>query len=349
MNGLQRISHKLFPGLFKRSALRALESGHRDTLRRPYTRKIGKTDAEFGTLEGIYFPLQYLLDMFSFIRQNAEFLNVLTYEDLGIQDGHGYKSNFEAEYLAWTAHVAAVPAAYQKAHILLQYDIDRAPERLHALLAAPEHDKVPANVMIFNERVDRWRLQSIGEVATTPYALDRDLLLRRQKEGFVIGYHTNAYELAGHNVDKALEIFDRDMTTLSQAYGTRFFSAHGGVPDAEGNNNNTLPYHPDWIDRAVWVHNGHNLRFDGVFSDGGHNSPKRDPKKRDLRRFFETMQPGKRYRILLHPQYYGIDYGVSKRFVGTPWYDDLIGQALKNPKQSTWSNVRLPFKADGQL
>lgn len=287
--------------------------------------------------------------MFEFIKAHPAHFSILTYAHLDVENGRDHASGYLQEYKTWHQRVAADPHARKQAHILFQYDIDGQTKRADALLAAPEHDKVPANVMIFNERVDRWRLQSIGEVATTPYALDRDLLLRRQKEGFVIGYHTNAYELAGHNVDKALEIFDRDMTTLSQAYGTRFFSAHGGVPDAEGNNNNTLPYHPDWIDRAVWVHNGHNLRFDGVFSDGGHNSPKRDPKKRDLRRFFETMQPGKRYRILLHPQYYGIDYGVSKRFVGTPWYDDLIGQALKNPKQSTWSNVRLPFKADGQL
>jgi len=310
----------------------------------PVVRMIGKTDAEYDAQGGVYFPLRYLTDMMRFISQNSDCLQVLTYQDLDVRDGHEHANNYHAEYLAWNARVAADPVANCKAHVLLQYDIDRSTDLMHALLASPEHDKVPANIMLFNERVDRWRLRSSGELCTTEYPLDEALLRRRQSEGFVIGYHTNAYELGGHDTDRALEIFDRDMTAMSEKYGTRFFSAHGGVPDAKGKNNNALPYHPDWIDRSIWVHNGVNLRFDGVFSDGGHNSPKRDPKNRDLRQFFETLQPGKRYRMLLHPQYYGDDYGVSRRFLGTPWYDDMIRTAQQQPERSLWENVKLNIK-----
>ena len=294
--------------------------------------------------KGAYFPLRYLTDMFKFIDAHRRQLSVFTYDDMDLKDGRDHATSYKSEYDAWHQRIAADPQASEKAHLLFQYDIDRSTNCMHALLSAPEHDTVPANVMLFNERVDRWRLQSLGELGTTEYPLNDDLLRRRQSEGFVIGYHTNAYELGGHDTARALEVFDRDMTAMSEKYGVRFFSAHGGVPDANGKNNNTLPYHPDWIDRSVWVHNGINLRFDGVFSDGGHNSPKRDPAGRDLRRFFETMRPGKRYRMLLHPQYYGDDFGVSKRFVGTPWYDDMIRTARQQPDRSLWENVKLNIR-----
>ena len=290
---------------------------------------------------GAYFPLTYLTDMFKFIGAHSDQLSVFTYDDMDLPDGRDHASGYQTEYQAWHKRIAADPSARKKAHLLFQYDIDARTERMHSLIDAPEHDSVPVNIMLFNERVDRYRLRTSGELGTTEYPLDEELLRRRQGEGFVIGYHTNAYELGGHNTERALEVFDRDMTAMSRAYGTRFFSAHGGVPDAQGKNNNTLPYHPDWIDRSVWVHNGINLRFDGVFSDGGHNSPKRDPQNRDLRQFFETLQPDKRYRILLHPQYYGTDYGVSKRFIGTPWYDDMIRAARQKPERSLWENVKL--------
>ena len=293
---------------------------------------------------GAYFPLNYLTDMFKFIDANSDKLSVFTYEDMHISGGQDNASGYQAEFKAWHQRIAADPTASKKAHLLIQYDIDARTDRMHSLIASPEHDKVPANIMLFNERVDRKRLKTTGELCTTEYPLDEALLRRRQSEGFVIGYHTNAYELGGHDTDRALEIFDRDMTAMSEKYGTRFFSAHGGVPDAKGKNNNALPYHPDWIDRSIWVHNGVNLRFDGVFSDGGHNSPKRDPKNRDLRQFFETLQPGKRYRMLLHPQYYGDDYGVSRRFLGTPWYDDMIRTAQQQPERSLWENVKLNIK-----
>lgn len=290
---------------------------------------------------GAYFPLQFLTDMFEFINKNHASLNVFTYNQLNIIDGRDYATGYQKEYDSWQRKIAAHHELRNKAHLLIQYDIDSRVERSNALLENSAHDGIPANIMIFWKRVDRWRLQATGEVVTTEYAIDQALLRRRQGEGFVIGYHNNAYELAGHDASRALEIFNRDMTAMSEAYGTRFFSAHGGVPDAKGNNNNTMPYHPDWIDRAIWVHNGVNLRFDGAFSDGGHNSAKRNPENRDLRRFFETMQPGKRYRILLHPQYYGSDYGVSKRFAGTPWYDEMMHTIQENPGQSLWHNVKL--------
>jgi len=303
----------------------------------------GLVDADVSPTSGAYFPLTYLTDMFKFIDAHSDRLSIMTYNDLAGDSFTDYAQNYATEFKAWNDKIKSDPDASKKAHLLFQYDIDNRTERMADLLSHPAHDSVPANIMLFNERIDRRRFKNTGVVATTDYDIHADLLRKRQAEGFVIGYHCNAYELAGHDTDKAMEIFDRDMTRFQTDFGSRVFSAHGGVPDAKGKNNNGLPYHPDWIGKAIWVHNGVNLRFHGVFSDGGHNSPKRDPQGRDIRDFFETLQPGKRYRMLLHPQYYGVDYGVSKRFAGTPWYDRMIWQSRKEPHRSLWDDVTLRF------
>ena len=70
-----------------------------------------------------------------------------------------------------------------------------------------------------------------------------------------------------------------------------------------------------------WVHNGMSPYFDGNYSDGGINSMKRDPAKRDLRDFVKTLKRGRRYRILTHPQYYHSPCGRSPRLSGTGWYE----------------------------
>lgn len=303
----------------------------------------GATDQDLSGKSGSYFPRRYLTDMFRFIEANNDKLSVNTYEDLEFPTLEDARLNYPSEYSHWTKKVKADPAKARKAHIFLQYDIDSRPERLHGLLKEETHTAVPANIMIFNRRIDRRHLKNTGVVRTTQYDLDEALLKSSQKRGFVIGYHTNAYELAGFDVERALKVFDEDMTALNTRFGVRFFSAHGGVPDQDGRNNNGLPYHPAWRKKAIWVHNGISLRFAGSFSDGGHNSPARDPEGRDLRRLFEKMEPGRRYRILLHPQYYDIDFNISERFTGTAWYDDILAQHQRNPSDSLWKNVTLAF------
>ena len=58
-----------------------------------------------------------------------------------------------------------------------------------------EHELgIPSNVMIFRHRVDRAILKTTGQLALTDYPLDIARLQQLESEGFVIGYHTNAYE-----------------------------------------------------------------------------------------------------------------------------------------------------------
>jgi len=298
-------------------------------------------DACLSPRAGAYFPRRYLTDFFQFIEQHKADIGVITYADLPWGNDWSFAGGYRKERRAWEAQLASGKRDPNKAYVLLQYDVDSFPRRTLGLLREPTQLAVPANVMIFNKRVDRRRLQSTGELAYTDYRLNDTRLNRLCGKGFVVGYHMNAYEQALFDTDLALEIFDRDVRELSERFNIEFFSAHGGVPGPDGKNNRHLPFHRSWQHKLRWVHNGHSPRFDAQFSDGGHNSPTLDPAARDLRDFVRTFRPGERYRILLHPQYYSNRPQQSRRYGGTPWYDDLLGKASDEPLESLWKDVRL--------
>lgn len=286
-----------------------------------------------------YFPRRYLTEFFDFLKHHETIFEVLTYADFPWGDDCDYERNYPNEWKRWKRQLASGERDPNKIYVVLQYDVDSRPDRTMALLREPSHRCAPANIMIFNRRVDRKRLKTSGELALTDYDLDADLLQRLEAEGFVVGYHCNAYERADFDEAHALDIFDEDVRALSQQYKIRFFSAHGGVPDSEGRNNRHLPFPAAWVDKLKWVHNGHAVQFNGHYSDGGHNSARIDPSHRDLRSFVSRMRPGGRYGVLLHPQYYGEDPRVSPRYGGTPWYDNLIRASRGSDSGSLWEDV----------
>ena len=99
-----------------------------------------------------------------------------------------------------------------------------------------------------------------------------------------------------------------------------------------------MKFGSDLFDTVRWVHNKWGPRFDGVYSDGGLGMPRYNV-ERDLRKFVKTWKPGNRYRILLHPQYYGADHqakGVNGAdLTGVDWYEDLV--AIYADGGSAWS------------
>lgn len=289
---------------------------------------------------GAYFPRRYITDFFRFIESHAADISVITYDDLPWGNDWNFAGGYPQERMAWDAQLASGERDPNKAYLLLQYDVDSFPERSMELLREPMHAVCPSNIMIFNKRIDRQRLKSTGKLAYTDYDLNDDLLRTLCKKGFVVGYHMNVHEQALFDIDAALQIFDRDVRELSKRFPIEFFSAHGGVPDPNGRNNKDMPFHPEYQKKLRWVHNGHSLRFDGQFSDGGHNSPKHDPAVRDVRDFVRRFKPGKRYRVLLHPQYYSHNPVLSERYSGTPWYDELMRQGV-SPSESLWRDVKL--------
>ena len=298
-------------------------------------------DAVLSPRAGAYFPRRYVTDFFRFLQKHETDLEVLTYADLPWGDDWDFAGGYPAERKAWEAQLASGERDPNKAYILLQYDADSFPERSMELLREPTQALCPANVMIFNKRIDRRRLKLTGELAYTDYDLDDGLLDSLCRQHFVVGYHMNVHEQALFDMDRALKIFDQDVRELSERFPIKFFSAHGGVPGPDGRNNNGIPFHSDWQKKLRWVHNGHSPKFHSQFSDGGHNSPKLDPANRDLRDFVRKFKPGNRYRILLHPQYYSDTPLPSERYSGTAWYDEMMHESVATPTESLWKHVKL--------
>lgn len=297
-------------------------------------------DGQLGPRSGAYFPRRLLTDFFDFALQSPDF-EFITYDDLAWGTDIDHENGYPAERKRWQEQLSSGERDPDKAYILLQYDVDSRPERTLSLLREPSHACVPANVMIFNLRVDRRALKNTGKLGFTDYAIDHAYLKECQNRGCVIGYHTNAYEQSEFDENRALDIFDRDAAALAETFDLKYFSAHGGVAGPNGKNNRDLPFHPKWRQRLKWVHNGCSPHFDRHFSDGGHNSPKRDPLDRDIRDFVRTIRPGDRCRMLLHPQYYDSNPVMSPRFRDTDWYRKLLEAHRSGTKDSLWNDVKL--------
>jgi hypothetical protein len=295
---------------------------------------------EEATKKAGYFPRRFLTDFLKFISDHCADIGVLTYASLPWGDDRDYEGSYPEEFARWVAGLQAGEFDRRKAHVLIQYDVDSRPERTMALLASPEHSGVPSNMMIFNRCIDRVALKNDDILKVKDYRIDYQLLTRLENEGSVIGYHSNAVERAHFDLERALAIFFEDVEELSARFNVRFFSAHGGVVGPKGEKNRSLEIPRDRRRDLKWVHNGVSPRFKATFSDGGHHRTNISPAERDLRDFVRRFQPGQRYRILIHPQYYDLHPRVSMRFSGTVWYDELLVRAATDTT-SLWSDVRL--------
>lgn len=298
------------------------------------------SDDQFRTT-GRYFPFSYLEGFLSFLRRHRHTIELITYDDLALHTDADYTTHYAHEYKTWKARVASGELDPNKIYVLLQHDVDRDPDRTHAALLREEELQLPSNVMIFNRKIERSILRSEGRIEYTPYDIDYHQLQRLRDVGFVIGYHTNAVERALFDFDRAKDIFEEDIEQLSQHFPIRYFSPHGGVRDSEGRSNAHI-YPPDRLMAHLrWVQNRFTVRFAATFSDGAIAGVNRDPAGRDLRRFVENWQPGNRYRVLLHPQYYDERFAESTMLSQAQWYVDLCARARQEPHYDPWHTVQL--------
>lgn len=289
-----------------------------------------------------YFPFEYFAHFLEFLRARDDIFEFITYNDLPWGDDFDSVNSFPQEHKNWKKQLKSGKRDSRKIYVLLQHDVDSVPERTMDILREEQRLGIRSNVMIFRRRVNRRHLQNTGEILYTEYALDYDYLRRLQDEsGFVIAYHCNAYDQSAFDMDKAVSIFEEDVESLRQHLDIQYFSPHGGARGPSGTINTDVPI-PRSLQRNLrWVCNTRTVRFDGHYSDGGVNSPKRDPKERDLRDFVSGWKPGRRYRILLHPQYYHTPCQPSPRLTGTRWYDELLEFYASGKPGTGWDDVQL--------
>lgn len=288
--------------------------------------------------EAAYIPLGYYADFLKFLNANRNRIQVITYSDLDWSGDFNHTRGYPEEKRAWEQGLRDGRWDSDKIYVLLQHDVDTRPERTEQMLEIEEKLNIPSNVMIFTQRVNRRHLQATGELLFTEYDLDYAFLKRLEHSGFEIAYHSNAHEKAHFDMARAQEVLRKDVMALREHFDIRFFSAHGGTPSPDGKNNRDVPLPDDLGSWLRWVHNGASPYFTKSYSDGGINSPKRDPSKRDLRDFVREWRPGGRYRVITHPQYYNDPCNISPRLQGTPWYDE-VRQIYNTEKSSAWVGV----------
>jgi len=274
--------------------------------------------------QGGYFPLEYYVEFIQYLKNNKK-IEIITYDDMAWAESANGKTVYETEKYNWEKKLESGERDPKKIYVLLQHDVDSRPERSMRLIQEEIAVGVRSNVMIFARRHNRKELKNNWVLQYTDYNLDSELLKRAEKEfGFVIGYHCNAYEQALYNLNNAQQRMIDDVKVLRKEYDIKFWSAHGGVAGPENiNNNKMIP--PDVINAStIWVHNGSSPFFDGNYSDGGLNNKKRDPRNRNISDFVTTWKPGKRYRILTHPQYFSSPPQYNEWLATADWYKEIF-------------------------
>jgi hypothetical protein len=286
-------------------------------------------------------PFEYIVGFLKFLKRNNDIIEVITYDDLPWEDDYNYKNQYAKEFENWNQQLACGKRDKQKIYVLLQQDIDSDPARSMEVMKEQAELGIPSTFMLFADRVDRQKI-SEGIVEFTDYPLDFPKMQHLETErGFIFGYHSNAFEKGLFNRQKALEIFADDVKRLQQHFRVNYFSAHGGARGLNGEINRDLDIPSSLLNEIRWVHNGGSPIFASSYSDGGYGSPLYGLRDRDLRSFVATWKPGKRYRILIHPQYYATPWKPAEFYVGQVWYDEILNHTRMNPGSSVWEEFKL--------
>lgn len=176
--------------------------------------------------------------------------------------------------------------------LILQHDADRWPELTIRMMELEMQFGLRSSNFFFVHHANE------GEI----YELHLDRLRELEAMGFEIGYHQNAYERAGYNYKKALELVEKDVEWLGRHFKLRSFVPHGGRPGISGRNNLDLG-HAGALKSLFWAYNGRCMLKDFTWSDGGISF--RNPG--DPRAFVRSLPNGARAMMLMHPQYYGTE------------------------------------------
>lgn len=181
--------------------------------------------------------------------------------------------------------------------VILQHDADRQPYKTLDMMHLEETWGVRSSNYFFFER-------HVWDDDLEPYELDVAELQRLEAIGFEVGYHLNAYELAGYHLAKARELIRRDVEWFRMRFDLQTFVPHGGRAGPGNVNNDSIPYEGPLLD-LVWAYNGRGrfgFRKDVMWSDGGMHTR---VGLEDPRQLAAEARPGQRLVFLMHPQYYG--------------------------------------------
>lgn len=284
------------------------------------------------------FPSTYLDSLYRHLRtQRVEFL---THEQLcfdfdrEIRTEEELKEFFAEEWQTFRKE----RLSKELFHLLILHDSDSGPRETEKVCELEAELGLTSTTSVFASGFKN------GEIE--PYPIDYAKLARLQDEaGICFSYHCDALVQGGFDIEKAAEIFEKDIRFLeSQGLQIRCFSPHGGVrgPNGEVNNSVFRLAHTDR--RLIWTHN----RFAPAgarYSDGAlaNRLVKADPRL-DLRQFLvERCKTGARGFMLLHPQYYyETDASKAEPFFGdNPWLREIWEHHDAGKMAEYWKPVQI--------
>jgi hypothetical protein len=202
----------------------------------------------------------------------------------------------------------------QPLQAILQHDADRQPYKTVEMLERERRLGVRSSAYFFYER-------HVWDDDYEPYLVDVPALQALERDGFEIGYHLNAYELAGYDDTAVDALVERDLRWFAERFNLRSFVPHGGVSGPGGRNNFNVPRRGT-LQRLMWAYDRRGVLVDGRWSDGyAWTQPLPDP------RVLARQAPdGARLHILMHPQYYGTELSpiwLDRPIATQRWWRDL--------------------------
>lgn len=270
------------------------------------------------------FPLKWYETFLEKLRDRN--IQVVTYADLFEHcNDWDYESCYQLEFSNWHKKVRNPSYTY----LLLQHDVDFVPAFTKRMVALEASYGFRSNIFLFNELYDV--VPDDSPYDDTPYDVDHAFFQDAQDNGFVIGYHQNALARAGANLNKAVDRFQQDVELLGKYYKLKYFCPHGGSGheiDGKLYHNYDISIPEKFKDQLRWVYNRYALRFTGRYSDGGLRriTDIQRLEKLDLvDGFLQSMQPGKRYFALIHPQLWGYNVNMqyNPQLAKQSWYQKV--------------------------
>ena len=268
------------------------------------------------------FPLGWYREFLEVIRERG--IEVITYDDLFAgSDDWDYRDHYRSEFTHWRRHRRDP----KKTYLLIQHDVDNHPfftQRMAALEAAYG---IRSNIFIFRNRYS-------ANNPDPPYPIDHGFFQAAERAGFVIGYHQNALQLAGFDMERAAERYRADVRALSERYDIRHMVPHGGRGaeiDGVQRHNFDVPMPAELEGRIRWVFNRYGATFKDRWSDGGirrSRDAKRIAKSDIINSFLMKLKPGTRNFCLVHPQRWGYHVGADRNpmLAEQAWYRDMCAR-----------------------
>ena len=270
------------------------------------------------------FPLGYYEEFLKRLREMD--VEIITYKDLFARcNDWDYKRFYIDEYEAWNKRYRKS----KKIYLLIQHDIDNYPEFTRRMVALEALYGVKSNIFMFRDRYTK-------DNADSSYIVDHEFFKQAEHNGYVIGYHQNAFALANFNMEAAVERYRTDVNYLRKFYNIEFVVPHGGVGkviDGEKLHNVDVPMPEEFRLNLRWVFNRYGVKFSKKWSDGGLGKT-RDPERIKsfdiVNEFLPKLERGYRYFCLIHPQRWGFNINRESNplLAEEKWYRDICDSYL---------------------